>query len=84
MDRQELRLLLFILSRMHRAGRLRRWHPEGLCRALGLSGVSLRRACAALERRGWLRIVRSRRTWLIQLMAPAETAKDLLYPRQRL
>ncbi|MBI4608104.1 MAG: hypothetical protein HY726_03755 [Candidatus Rokubacteria bacterium] len=62
----ELRLLLLMLSAMSRV-RGRRWRPTALRQALGLSTAALNQAAMGLERRGWLRIVRTTRTWVIEL-----------------
>jgi len=70
LERQELRLLLFILSGMPAPGRPRRWRPSALHRALGLSAAALNRAAAGLERRGWLRITRTPRTWVVEVKTP--------------
>jgi len=72
LDRQELRLFLFILSEISDPTHPRRWRPTALRQALGLSAAALNRAAAALERRGWLRIVRTPRTWVIELKAMRE------------
>ena len=69
LERAELRLLLFILSGMSDPGSPRRCRPTAIRQALGLSTVALNRAAAELERRGWLRITRTPRTWMIQLTA---------------
>lgn len=72
LERHELRLYLLMLSRMSDPGRPRRWRPTALRQALGLSVAALNRAAAGLERRGWLRIVRTPRTWVIELKAIGE------------
>ena len=66
---QELRLFLFVLSRTAAAARRRRWRLKALRHALRLSARALNRAAEALERQGWLRIVRNPRTWLIEVRA---------------
>jgi len=70
LEPQELRLFLFILSGMLTPGRPRRWRPSALHHALGLSAAALNRAAAGLERRGWLRITRTPRTWMVELKSP--------------
>lgn len=72
LERAELRLFLFMLSRTSKPSRPRRWRPRALRQALGLSAVALNRAAAGLERQGWLRIVRTPRTWMIELKAIKE------------
>lgn len=72
LERHELRLFLLMLARMLDPGHPRRWRPTALRQALGLSAVALNRAAAGLERRGWLRIVRTPRTWVIELKALGE------------
>lgn len=72
LKRHELRLYLLMLSGMADPGHRRRWRPTALQQALGLSATALNRAAAGLERRGWLRIVRTARTWLIELKALGE------------
>lgn len=69
---QELRLLLLMLSRMSDPSRPRRWRPATLRQALGLSAAALNRAAMGLERRGRLRIVRTPRTWAVELKAMRE------------
>lgn len=64
---QELRFFLFVLVRTGRSARRGRWRLATLRHALRLSAPALNRAAATLERRGWLRIVRTRRTWLIEV-----------------
>lgn len=70
LERQELRLFLFILSGMQTPGRPRRWRPSALHRTLGLSAAALNRAAVGLERRGWLHITRTPRTWVVELKTP--------------
>lgn len=72
LERQELRLFLFVLSAMPDPAHRRRWRPTALQRALGLSAAALNRAATGLERQGWLRIVRMPRTWLVELKAVRE------------
>ncbi len=67
LERQELRLFLFILSGMLNPSRPRRCPPSALRQALGLSAAGLDRAAAGLERRGWLKITRTPRTWVVKL-----------------
>ncbi len=69
LTRQELRLFLLMLCGMSDPSHPRRWRPTALRHALGLSAAALHRAAAGLERRGWLRIVRTGRTWVIELKA---------------
>ena len=71
LKRHELRLYLLVLSRMSDLGP-KRWRPTALRQALGFSAVALNRAAAGLERRGWLRIVRTPRTWVVELRAMGE------------
>lgn len=72
LERHELRLYLLMLSTMPDQARPRRWRPTALRQALGLSAAALNRAAAGLERRGWLRIVRGPRTWVIDLKTIGE------------
>ena len=72
LERHELRFYLLLLSGMSDPGHRRRWRPMALRQALGLSTTALNRAAAGLERRGWLRIVRTSRTWVIELKAIGE------------
>lgn len=72
LERHELRLYLLMLSSMSDLGHRRRWRPTALRQALGLSAAALTRAAAGLERRGWLRIVRTPRTWVVELKAIGE------------
>lgn len=67
LERTELRLFLLILAEMSKPSRRRRWHPNTLRQALGLSETALNRAAVGLEKRGWLRIVRAPRSWGIEL-----------------
>ena len=67
LERQELRLFLFILSGMLNPNRPRRWRPTALRRALSLSAAALDRAASGLERRGWVQITRTSRTWVFTL-----------------
>ncbi len=67
LEREELRLFLFILSGMSNPSRPRRWRPSALRQALGLSAAGLNRAAAGLERADWLHITRTPRTWVFKL-----------------
>ena len=67
LERHELRLYLLMLSSMADPTHPRRWRLTALRQSLGLSAASLNRAAARLERRGWLRIGRAPRTWMIEL-----------------
>lgn len=69
LERQELRLFLFILAGMLNPRRPRRWRPAALCKALDLSGPALNRAAAGLKRRGWVQITRTPQTWVFKLKA---------------
>ena len=72
LERHELRLYLVMLSSMSDPGHPRRWRLTALQQALGLSVTALNRAAAGLERRGWVRIVRTSRTWAIELKVIGE------------
>lgn len=70
--RQELRLFLLLLAGAPHPWARRRWSPATLRRGLKASAAGLDRAIQGLERRGWIRVTRASKMWLIEVTVGRE------------